>query len=170
MATTFTKIATVEVGSGGASSIDFTSIPATYTDLCLKVSTRDSGGGVYQNIIVKINGVTTSQSNRAILGLGSGTPSSFSDTPLYAVASASQGSTASTFSNVDIYIPNYASTSTNKSVSIDAVTENNSTVAGATLVAGLYASNTAVTSVILAPNSGTFSQYSTATLYGVSNA
>ena len=40
MATTFTKIASVTVGSGGASSIDFTSIPSTYTDLCVKLSTR----------------------------------------------------------------------------------------------------------------------------------
>jgi hypothetical protein len=29
---TFEKIATVDVGSGGAASIDFSSIPSTYTD------------------------------------------------------------------------------------------------------------------------------------------
>jgi hypothetical protein len=40
MATTFIKIASVTVGSGGAASMDFTSIPSTYTDLVIKVSTR----------------------------------------------------------------------------------------------------------------------------------
>ena len=37
MATTFFKIASATVGSGGASSIDFTSIPQTYTDLVFVV-------------------------------------------------------------------------------------------------------------------------------------
>jgi hypothetical protein len=33
MATTYEIIASVTVGSGGAADIEFTSIPATYTDL-----------------------------------------------------------------------------------------------------------------------------------------
>jgi hypothetical protein len=37
MATTYEAIATVTtVGSGGAANIEFTSIPATYTDLVVK--------------------------------------------------------------------------------------------------------------------------------------
>jgi hypothetical protein len=36
MATTYEIIASVTVGSGGAANIEFTSIPATYTDLVLK--------------------------------------------------------------------------------------------------------------------------------------
>jgi hypothetical protein len=40
MANTYEAIATVEVGSGGAADIEFTSIPATYTDLVLKLSAR----------------------------------------------------------------------------------------------------------------------------------
>ena len=170
MANTFELISAVTVGSGGASSIDFTSIPSTYTDLCLKVSVRSSVAAVYDNLLVKINSVTTSQSNRSILGVGSGTPSSVSDTPIYGLMVVGANATSTTFSNVDIYIPNYASSTTNKSLSIDGVTENNATAAGATLIAGLYASNTAVSSIVLAPNSGTFSQYSTAYLYGVKNA
>ena len=170
MATTYEKIATVTVGSGGASTIEFTSIPSIYTDIVLKVSTRDSFSSNYANMIIKINGVTTSQSNRALLGIGSGTPTSFSDTPLYAQIDNAANSTASTFSNAEIYIPNYASSSAYKSVSIDGVTENNATAAAATLVAGLYASNTAVSSITLAPNSGTFNQHSSATLYGIKNS
>ena len=42
MATTYTLISSVTVGSGGAASIEFTSIPSTYTDLVLKLSARSS--------------------------------------------------------------------------------------------------------------------------------
>jgi hypothetical protein len=42
MANTYEAIATVEVGSGGAATIEFTSIPATYTDLVVKVSARNA--------------------------------------------------------------------------------------------------------------------------------
>ena len=37
---TMVKLQTVTVGSGGASSIDFTNIPQTYTDLKIVLSAR----------------------------------------------------------------------------------------------------------------------------------
>jgi len=40
MATTYEAIATVTVGSGGAATFGFTSIPATYTDLLVVASLR----------------------------------------------------------------------------------------------------------------------------------
>ena len=39
---TYTLISSVTVGAGGASSIDFTSIPSTYTDLLVKISARST--------------------------------------------------------------------------------------------------------------------------------
>ena len=45
MADTYTLISSVTVGAGGASSIDFTSIPATYTDLLVKFSLRTDFNG-----------------------------------------------------------------------------------------------------------------------------
>ena len=36
----YESIATVTVGSGGAADVTFSSIPATYTDLLLKLSSR----------------------------------------------------------------------------------------------------------------------------------
>lgn len=50
MMATYIKIGSVEVGAGGASSIDFSSIPATYTDLVLKMSARVSTGGANNEI------------------------------------------------------------------------------------------------------------------------
>ena len=169
MANTMTLIQSVTVPSGGSASIDFTSIPSTYTDLCLKVSIRDSGGGNVNNIILAVNGATTSESVKQLGGTGSGTYS-VSDTPIYAYGAVSGGATASTFSNCEFYIPNYASSTTNKSVSMDFVTENNATAAYATLAAGLYASNTAITRLTINPNGTTFNQFSTAYLYGIKNS
>jgi hypothetical protein len=77
------------------------------------------------------------------------------------------GNTASTFSNIEIYIPNYAG-STNKSFSIDAVGENNATAAYAGLVAGLWSTSSAITAISIASTT-LFAEFSTATLYGISN-
>ena len=172
MATTFTKIADYTVGSGGAASIDFSSIPATYTDLCIKASLRDTNAGSHIDGGLKFNDATTNYTWRRLLGAGSGTPSSATDatSPLiYGWIHNGAGSTSSTFGNIEIYIPNYAG-SINKSVSIDAVDENNGTTAYADLTAGLWANTAAITKVSLITTGTLFAQYSTATLYGVKNA
>jgi hypothetical protein len=165
-------IQTVTVGAGGASSIDFTSIPQTYTDLVIRVSTRstDSGDNAFG---LRFNGSSTAAySMRRLWGNGSGafSGSSTSVNNMEGILGVNpSGSTASTFGNVEIYIPNYTS-SNNKSVSIDAVNENNATTAYAELYAGLWSNTSAITQVTLGYMTGNFVQYSTATLYGVTSA
>ena len=80
-------------------------------------------------------------------------------------------STASTFSSVSLYIPNYTS-SNYKSYSVDKVSEQNGTTAYAELIAGLWSQTAAITSLkfISASASVDLAQYSTAYLYGISNA
>jgi hypothetical protein len=168
---TFTKIAAVEVGSGGQSSIEFTAIPNSYTDLVMKVSIRDGSSSIQNNIIIKINGVTTDQSVDTLYGTGTGFPNAYSDTSFYGPGAVGNNATVSTFSNVELYITNYASTSNPKSLSLDTVTENNGTNAWQSINAGLYNSNTAITSITISPNGAVnFLQYSTATLYGIKKA
>lgn len=174
MATTFTKIATAEVGVGGASSIDFTSIPSTYTDLVIKLSGRVAGSGTGTQARIQFNGSSSGYSDRTLDGTGSGTPTSFPRTGssyIYLLSLVQAGGgTSSTWGNGEIYIPNYAG-STNKSVSLDGVTEYNGTTAYADLVAGLWANTAAITSIsISSQDASNFVQYSTATLYGVKNA
>jgi hypothetical protein len=79
--------------------------------------------------------------------------------------------TTSTFTNSEIYIPNYTS-SNQKSISGDAVNENNSssTNVQARLVAWKWSGTTAISSILFSTNTGNFVQYSTFTLYGISNA
>ena len=165
MPNTFELIASSTVGAGGAANIDFTSIPATYTDLCVKVSARHDAN--VTGIRIQYNGSTSSFFMRYVYGSGSAA-SSGADTTQYAYGNSSTY-TASTFGNSEFYIPNYAG-SNNKSLSSDSVTENNATAADMLFGAGLWSNTAAITSIKLSPTSGNFVQYSTAYLYGVKNA
>ena len=166
MANTFVQIgSTVTVGSGGAATIDFTSIPATFTDLMLVFSLRQSAAN--NNIRLSINGTTSNYSEIVLYGTGSATASTTASTTYFnLIYSNGSGETANTFGNGQVYIPNYAG-SNNKSMSADAVYENNAAAAIAGLTALLWSNAAAITSLSLVPVSGTWVQYSTATLYGI---
>jgi hypothetical protein len=170
MANTFVKIASVTVGAGGAASMDFTSIPGTYTDLIIKVSARDARAVVASSIVLQINGSTASSgSYRRIYGDGSAafSDSDVSQTVVQSGHSDGNNATASTFGNVEIYIPNYAG-SANKLFSSDGVAETNAATTFMSLVAGLWANTAAITQVTIKPATAVnFLQYSTATLYGI---
>lgn len=173
MANTFTLISTITVGSGGASSIDFTSIPSTFTDLCLKVSARTNRGATYivDSIVLKVNGSSSSYTNRIIYGTGSSVVSTTDTTSLYGLGGAvSNYSTANTFGNAEYYIPNYTS-SNYKSASFDGVGENNATEAWMGLGAGLWSNTAAINQLTLTVAGGTtWLQYSSASLYGILKA
>lgn len=164
MPDTFVKIATVTVGSGGAASMDFSSIPSTYTDLILYWTGR--GTVVNYDVNISFNSSTASFTSRRIYGDGS-TVSSDTGATRFAGFESASSFTASTFGNCSVYIPNYAG-STNKSFSVDGVNETNATSAYAALAAGLWSNTAAINAISLSPGSGNFAQYSTATLYGIS--
>ena len=170
MAFTFKAIATVTVGSGGASTIDFTSIPATYTDLLIKISSRDGRSATGTNIIINFNGSNTNLSYRRLTGNGTSAGSN-SGTGGVVGYSVSATATTDTFSNLEIYIPNYTSANY-KSCSSDAVNENNATSSFMALVATLWSDTSAITSISLFPTvaATNFVQYTTATLYGIKNS
>ena len=168
MALTHKLIASSTVGSGGAANIEFTSIPATYTDLLVLTSVRSTrNSDTIDDLAIRFNDSTTSYSAKRLYGTGASTTSdSPTDIRGFAVA---DNSTASTFSNNTFYIPNYTS-SNYKSVSIDGVNENNATTAFSGLVAGLWSNTAAITKITLLANNGNLMQYSTAYLYGISNS
>ena len=157
----------ITVGAAGAASVTFSGIPQTgYTDLVVKASIRDSGSS---DVRLRFNGNTSSiYTERRLYGNGASTGSdTITQTSMYfGSMSVPTTFTANTFSNMEIYIPNYTS-SANKSLSTDGVTENNATTSYATLHAGLFADTTAISSINIFPDSGSFQQYSTFYLYGV---
>jgi hypothetical protein len=165
MAFTYSKLAEVTVGATAVASIDFNSIPQNYTDLVIKYSARSSAAGATGTVIsLSFNGSTSNFSSRYIEGAGSGTPGSYTSPANFAGVSNTTAMTASTFCSGEIYIPNYSG-STNKSYSIDSVTEQNTTGALQEFIAGLWSNPTAISQITLSTSN--FQQYSTATLYGV---
>jgi hypothetical protein len=170
MPTTFTKIASV-TAAGGSSTISFTSIPSTYTDLVIKVSARATYALNFQDINIRFNGSTTGYSSRLLQGDGSAVASynNSSSALVWGANSVSANATANTFSNGEVYIPNYASAN-NKSLSTDAVTENNATAAYIQVAAGLWSNTAAITSIEMYLGAGNYVQYSTFTLYGISKS
>ena len=171
MANTFFKIASVTVGSGGASNIEFTSIPQTYTDLCLKVSARSNNSQYYDYLVLKFNGSSSNLASSTLYGTGAGVGSTASAADITFGALNGNNATTSTFANSEYYIPNYTS-SNYKSVNHDGVEETNATsVVFAFLTAGLWSNTAAITSIALTQAFGTaFQEHSTATLYGISKS
>lgn len=166
MAYTYSKIATVTVGSGGTTSIDFLAIPQNYTDLVIKMSVRSTQSAVVEGVGIRFNSDLTSgnYSHRRIYGNGA---SAVSDTSGYPVFMDGSTATSNTFTINDIYIPNY-NNSTYKSWSADQGHENNATTAYVALTAGVWNNTNAINKITLTSENGAnFVQYSTATLYGI---
>jgi hypothetical protein len=166
-----TKLQTVTVGAGGSATVTFSNIPQNYTDLKVVVSGRNSVNSTAMGL--NFNGNTSGYSFRRLWGDGSSANSGqgSSLTIMEGIIGLPQNNyTASTFGNVEIYILNYTS-SNNKSVSVDAVTETNATTSYQEIYAGLWSNPAAITSILFTPaDSGSFVQYSTFTLYGIKNA
>jgi hypothetical protein len=143
-----------------AASIEFTSIPQTFTDLVLKLSIRNDFSDT-QAFDLLVNG-TQVTSYRNLVGTGSATAS---NTNYLGLAPASN-STSNTFGSNKFYIPNYRS-AVSKSISVDSVTENNATAAFQTISAGLSAVTAAITSLRIDSRSSSFVAGSTISLYGI---
>lgn len=169
MADTYTLISSVTVGAGGASSIDFTSIPATYTDLLIQGSLRTDQAASFSYSYMKFNNNASSYSSKWLYGTGAAAGSTgFSTAQVMDIDAANN--TASTFTNFAIYVPNYAG-STNKSYSIDSAMEQNGTTAYAELIAGLWSNTSAINQVTFTLDSTyKYAQYSTVYLYGIKNS
>jgi hypothetical protein len=162
-------IKTVTVGSGGASSIDFNSIPQTYTDLLIVLSTRSSRSNHSDEVDIKFNGVTTNLSVRYLSADGASVGTGTAPVVFIGYSSGSTTS-ANTFGNCQVYIPNYTA-GINKSISADGTAETNATYAARSINAGLWNSTAAITSISLYSDSAsTLQQYSTASLYGITHA
>lgn len=168
MATTYVAIQTTTVTSNGTASIEFSNIPQIYTDLILKCSLRDYGSN--NQFTVVFNNNTSSVYTQRNIWAENITITSQTKTPranFYYDAIDDSTHTANVFNSFEIYIPNYTS-SNYKSASTEVVSENNTAAKGIRILsADLFSSTSAITSIkINQPQSG-FSQYSTATLYGI---
>jgi hypothetical protein len=173
MPVTYKQIGSIIVGSGGSAAIDFTSIPATYESLIIKLTGRLNTAAIDTHIILTFNGNASNvysfnriSGNGAYPSVGSGSYSEINQTSMN-LYSTLPGTTTTTnsFGNVEFYIPNYAG-STNKSLQADAVLENNAVTAYAIMYAGRW-NNTAAINRVTLTGSASFLENSTAYLYGI---
>jgi hypothetical protein len=173
MANTYTLISAQTLASSAA-SVTFSSIPATYTDLVVKISCRSDRTTYGSAIGFYPNASSTASSWTYLYGNGSAAGSSLgtaSYSPIGNVNGASQ--TANSFNSAEIYIPNYAGAAV-KPFSTFGVNEYNSASTAPIYMAayaGLYNATTAISNFTLQPDGGfNFVTGSSFYLYGIKNS
>ena len=178
--TTNNLISRQTVGSANATSISFTNIPQTFTDLKIVVSARSTSAAAYDVFGLTLNTSGSGFTNTSLYGNGaSGNVYSQADTTFTAgdvygrvitAATPTSSQTASVFSSFELYIPNYTGGG-KKTVSIDAVAEtNDATSYSVGFDAALSPSVGAVTEMGFKLKDGSFVQHSTFSLYGISSS
>jgi hypothetical protein len=167
----YESIATVTVGSGGQSSIDFNSIPSTFKHLQIRAIGRltvASAGG--SNMGVRFNSDTGSNYTYHILSGDGATASAGgggnTNQIFFADLIIRDASTANVYSGFVIDTLDYADTNKFKTVRGLAGWDANGSGKIA-LSSGVWRSTSAITSITLVPESNNFKEYSSFALYGI---
>lgn len=168
----YESIATVTVGAGGTSSITFSSIPSIYTHLQIRgfaqtnrtTSAQDSGK-------VTFNGDTGASNYGSHFLTGDGASATASNTISNAfmyIARFGTTNSANIFGAIVIDVLGYRNTSKYKTMRYLGATDQNGS-GYIELGSGLYSGSTsAITSITIAPVTGTlWNQYSSFALYGI---
>jgi hypothetical protein len=178
-ASAYDSIATTTIGSGGATSITFNSIPSSYTHLQVRGITRNAANVGGDDVQLRINAdsgtnydwheVYASRSTASVYAQTSGTGVNYMRVS-HNTADASFGT--SKFNGLVIDILDYANTSKNTTVRTIWGADNNAT--GYTgLSSGLWLNTSAVTSLTIYPynqGSNNFAEYTQLALYGIKAA
>ena len=169
MPSTYTLISS-NVLTSSAASVTFSAIPSTYTDLVLRMSVRGNAGAYSSGYTLGFNGGAggASWTYRRLYGYDStaGSDTGYGSIPYFITGTAT---TANTFSNEEIYIPSYLS-STNKPFSGSHTAENNATTNWSiSTTANLWSNTTAISSLSVV-SSGNFVSGSSFYLYGISKS
>jgi hypothetical protein len=162
-ANSYESIATVTVGAGGSSSVDFTSIPSTYKHLQLR--SMCFGSVDDENLYIRFNSDSGSNYARHYLE-GNGASAS---------ASATAPDTGGVFSNTSNGTSPYVSVTdildyadTNKFKTLRSLAGRDKNGSGSiALRSSLWRSTSAVTSITILAGSGTLSSGSSFALYGI---
>lgn len=175
--TSFESIATVTVGSGGASSIDFTSIPAGYSHLQVRYSCQDNRG-TFNDSLMNIRFNSDSGNNYAwhyVRGNGSATEATATTSTAQIQVATTATAATNNFLGGVLDVLDYANTNKYKTARILSGFDNNNTGSGSLgliyLYSGLWQNTNAITSISFASSLGTsFNQYSHFALYGIKGA
>ena len=170
----YDSIATVTVGVLGAASVDFTSIPSTYTHLQIRGIARDARASAQDSMNIKYNNDSGNNyvQYHELYGDGATAAAYLGATPaafmsLDRIAGATAG--ASIFGAVVIDILDYTNTNKYKTQRWLGGSDQN----GSGVVAfgsGLWMSTSAINQITLTGASANLSQYSSFALYGIKGA
>jgi hypothetical protein len=159
----YQSIQTVTVGSGGSSSISFTSIPSTFKHLQIRAISKNSSSG-NTNSVLSLNGNAIGY-RHYIYGDGSSTGAGAAANGEGVMSATSTA--ANVFGAFVMDILDYTNTNKNKTVRVlQGVDANGSGVVS--FNSFLYSTNTnAITSLTLTSSGTNFVQYSSFALYGI---
>jgi hypothetical protein len=165
----YSSISTVTVGSGGASSITFSSIPSTYTHLQIRAIMRDTNSGTsWLSEQLNFNGDTgNNYSYHALYGGGTSAAAgaNTSLTTAYVLQAPQGGVTSNVFQGNVLDILDYANTNKYKTLrNLSGGDANGSGYIG--LYSSVWLSTAAVTSITISATT-LFAQYSSFALYGI---
>ena len=159
----YESIATVTVGSGGSSTITFTSIPATYEHLQIRGLFLPSASADYR---IRFNSNTTAAdyARHVLYGDGSSTAAAGVTSAGFVPLGYAPATTYPTVSIVDIL--DYRNT--NKNTTVRTLYGNDFNGSGiVALASGVWLKTDAITQIDITASSGTFNQYSSFALYGI---
>lgn len=157
-----------------ATSITFSSIPSTYTDLVIRWSARYNNANL--DSTMQFNGDTGANYGRTELtstgGTASSSVSSSATNLLQSGTTVRSAGTANAFSNTEVYISNYLSSVKKTSGSYQVAEDNSSAAyyAQITIDANLWQGTSAITSIVIDGYGSSFISGSSFYLYGISNA
>ena len=166
----YESIATVLVGSGGSSTVEFTSIPSTYKHLQVRWIARASSNGFNDStLFIRFNSDTTTVCHNHFL-IGDGSSASAGNQSNTGNINIGQtvtvAVTANTFAAGVIDILDYQNTNKNKTVRhLLGFDYNGGGKAG--MFSGSWGSTVAIDTIRLASGSSQFEQHSQFALYGI---
>ena len=160
MPSTYTPIATAS-GTGSNTTITFSSIPSTYTDLILIIG----GGSTSASVVSQLQFNSDTGSNYSWTALF-GTGSSASSARASNATSAGNCITSNIITTTIYSIMNYANTTTNKTV----IGRGNSTSDIVDARVSTWRNTAAINRIDVTFNSGNFASGTVVTLYGIKAA
>lgn len=174
MANTYTPIFTVSASGGATAAIEFASIPAIYRDLVVRISFRGTNNQSQFALQMRFNdsSATSQYYTKAISGSGPaagdyGVSGQSGLSYLYTGNGTANPNSSTVFTNTEIYIAGYTTSNVKTySLQLNAASDA-SRYAHQQLFSGLWNNSAAINKISLYNEYGQFSQYSTATLYGI---
>jgi hypothetical protein len=158
----YESISTVTVGAGGAASITFSSIPATYQHLQVRSLMTSSATGEFR---LAFNADTGANYYRHFL-YGNGVGPFAGANANSSFVGFQESISANVFGVNVMDILDYTNTNKNTTVRTLAGMDRNG-AGDIALYSGLWSNTAAITSITIYPPSGTISQYSSFALYGI---